>query len=90
MIESLAELTADVFPSEDRVSVAVERVQVAALVLAGGDHRRLDEALALGRADWRDLLVAAGLAEEGWRSLVEAELAPAPAAHIWTARRRHP
>jgi hypothetical protein len=88
VIGSLAGLTHDIFPREARDSVAVERIQVAALIVADGDLRRLNEAVVLGRTDWRDLLVAADLANEGWQDLVEAELAPAPAPHIWIARRR--
>lgn len=60
---------------------------MAALIVAGKDLRRLDEAVALGRTDWRDLLVAAGLADEGWQDLLATELAPVPATHIWMARR---
>ena len=88
VIGSLAELTYGVFPGEARDSVAVERIQVAALILARRDLRRLADALVLGRTDWRDLLVAAGLADEGWQDLVEAELAVTPATHVWMAQRR--
>jgi hypothetical protein len=88
VIGLLADLTRDVFPGEARDSVAIERIQVAALVVAQRDPRRLEEALALGRADWRDLLVAAGLADEGWRDRLEVELATAP--RIWLTRRRPP
>lgn len=80
--EALAGLTAGVFADLARDSIHVERIQVAALVLARGDLRELDEAVALGRTDWRDLLVAAGLGDEGWEALVEEELG-APASHIW-------
>lgn len=90
VIASLAGLTHDVFPGEARDSLPIERIQVAALVLAQRDLRKLDEAVALGRRDWRDLLVGAGLGNEGWQELVAAELAPPPAAHIWVERRRHP
>jgi hypothetical protein len=83
VIAALCELTHGVFPGEARESVAVERIQVAALLLAQGDLRRLDDAMVLGHTDWRDLLVSAGLADEGWQARVEAELAPAPARHIW-------
>jgi hypothetical protein len=91
VIESLAGLTEGVLPGEPRDSVAIERIQVAALVVARGDLRRLKGAVALGRTDWRDLLVSAGLADEDWQDLVAVELAPPPAAHIWTeGRRRRP
>jgi hypothetical protein len=71
---ALAELTREVFPSETRDSLPIERIQLAALLSARGDLRRLDDALVLGRADWRDLLVVADLADDGWRSRVAAEL----------------
>jgi hypothetical protein len=73
---ALIELTSDIFPSETRDSPAIERIQLAALLVAQGDLGGLDGALALGRQDWRDLLVAAGLADEGWQSRVAAELDP--------------
>ncbi|MFI0479499.1 hypothetical protein [Actinomadura sp. 9N215] len=88
VIEALAGLTEGVFSGEPRDSIAVERIQVAALVRAHGRLRKLDEAVALGRRDWRDLLVGAGLAHEGWQQLVENELAPPPSGHAWLARRR--
>ncbi|MER7541512.1 hypothetical protein [Actinomadura sp.] len=81
--EALAGLTSDVFRGEPRDSIHVERIQVAALVLARGHLGELDEAISLGRTDWRDLLVAAGLADEGWQELVENELAVDPAPHAW-------
>ena len=59
VIESLGGLTHGVFPDEPRDSVAVERIQVAALVVAQWDLRQLEGAVALGRTDWRDLLVSA-------------------------------
>lgn len=71
---ALVELTSDIFPSETRDSPAIERIQLAALLVAQGDLGRLDGALALGEQDWRDLLVAAGLADEGWQGRVAAEL----------------
>jgi hypothetical protein len=71
---ALAELTREVFPSEARDSLPIERIQLAALIMAHGDLRRLDDAIVLGRADWRDLLVAAGLADDGWQSRVATEL----------------
>jgi hypothetical protein len=80
---ALAELTREVFPGEARDSVAIERIQLAALLLAQGDLRKLDDAVALGRRDWRDLLVAGGLADEGWQERVAAELEPPPARHIY-------
>jgi hypothetical protein len=73
---ALAELTREVFPSEARDSAAIERIQMAALLAARGDLRKLDDALVLGRADWRDLLVLAGLADGDWQDRVAAELAP--------------
>ncbi|GAB2801075.1 hypothetical protein GCM10027176_01440 [Actinoallomurus bryophytorum] len=73
---ALIELTSDIFPSETRDSPAIERIQVAALLLGRGDLERLDGALDLGRRDWRDLLVAAGLAHEDWPVRVAAELDP--------------
>jgi hypothetical protein len=76
VVAALTELTYDVFPSEARDSVYVERIQLAALLLARGDLRRLDDALVLGHTDWRDLLVNAGLADDGWRERVDSELAP--------------
>lgn len=76
VIEALAGLTVREFPKEPRDSIALERIQVAALVLARGDLPKLDEAVVLGHKDWRDLLVAAGLADEGWRERVDAELTP--------------
>lgn len=79
---ALAELTREVFPGEARDSVAIERIQLAALLLAQGDLSKLDDALALGRRDWRDLLVAAGLADEGWQERVAAELRPPPATQL--------
>jgi hypothetical protein len=90
VIGSLTGLTHGVFPGEARDSIAVERVQVAALVVAQGNLRRLDEAVALGRTDWRDLLVAAGLADEDWQDQLEVELAPASATHIWIVHRQRP
>jgi hypothetical protein len=74
---ALAELTREVFPSEARDSLPIERIQLAALVAAEGDLGRLDDALVLGRQDWRDLLVAAGLADEDWQERMASELRPA-------------
>jgi hypothetical protein len=88
VIGALARLTHDAVPEESRDSAAAERIQVAALVIARSDLRRLDQAVTLGRTDWRDLLVAADLADEDWPDRVEAELPPVPAPHIWTDRRR--
>lgn len=75
---ALGELTSEVLPGEARDSVEIERIQVAALLLAEGDLRKLDDALLLGKTDWRDLLVAGGLADEGWQRRVAAELEPPP------------
>ena len=74
---ALIELTSDIFPSETRDSPAIERIQVAALLAAGGDLGRLDDALVLGKRDWRDLLVLTGLAGGDWQSRVAAVLDPA-------------
>ncbi|WP_153542237.1 hypothetical protein [Actinomadura macrotermitis] len=82
MLSALADLTDALVPEE------AERVQAAALLVARGDLRRLDEAMTLGRADRRDLLVAAGLADENWPDRMETEPLPALAGHIWMARQR--
>jgi hypothetical protein len=87
---ALAELTSDVFEREPRDSIYIERIQVAALILAQGHLGKLDEAVALGRRDWRDLLVAAGLGDEGWQELVETELLVEPAPRAWLARTEKP
>jgi hypothetical protein len=88
VVGALARLTDEVLPREDCFSAAVERIQVAVLIVAQRHLGKLDEAVALGRMDWRDLLVAACLADDGWEQLVETELASAPAPHIWVTRRR--
>ncbi|CND58981.1 Uncharacterised protein [Mycobacterium tuberculosis] len=88
--EALAELTSGVFEGEARDSIHIERIQVAALIMARGHLGELDEAVALGHRDWRDLLVAAGLGDEGWEELVENELLVEPAPHAWIARTGRP
>lgn len=88
--EALAELTSDIFKGEARDSIYIERIQVAALILAHGHLGELGEAVALGHRDWRDLLVAAGLGNEGWQELVENELLVEPAPHAWLARTDRP
>jgi hypothetical protein len=50
---------------------AIERIQVAALKLSGGDFAALSEAVRIANVDWRDVLVAAGFghdtrAHESW------------------------
>ena len=50
---------------------AIERIQVAALKLSGGDFAALIEAVRIANIDWRDVLVAAGFghdtrAHESW------------------------
>ena len=89
VIASLAGLTYRVFPDEARDSIYIERIQVAALIVAQQDLRRLDDAVRLGLTDWRDLLVGAGLADEGWKELVNAELTT-PGPHIWVEHRPRP
>jgi hypothetical protein len=59
---------------EDLASFGMERIQLAALLIAQGNLRKLDDAIRLGRGDWRDVLVAGGLADEGWQDRMEAEL----------------
>jgi len=83
VIAALTELTSEVFTGEPRDALGIERIQLAALILAKGNLRRLDDALVLGKTDWRDLLVSAGLANEGWQERVNAELEAPPAKHIW-------
>jgi hypothetical protein len=63
---------------EDGDSVGIERIQLAALLIAQGNLPKLDDAIRLGRSDWRDLLVAGGLAHEGWHDRMEAELQQPP------------
>jgi hypothetical protein len=70
---ALAWLTSGSF-EEDRDPVGIERIQLAALLIAQGNLRKLDDAIRLGRSDWRDLLVAGGLAHEGWQDRMKAEL----------------
>jgi hypothetical protein len=54
----------------------IERVQAAAVLLAGGSLAELREAVVLGRTDWRDLLVAAGLAHDDWPARLDEALGP--------------
>ena len=75
VVQELAELTEDVLPDLPRDAAAIERIQLAALLVARRQRPSLDEALTLGRTDWRDLLVAANLESRNWRELVDRELA---------------
>jgi hypothetical protein len=58
-------------PAEQSWAELRERVQMAALLLSGGDLAQLDTALARGAADWRNLLTGAGLADSDWRAVLE-------------------
>jgi len=54
-----------------------ERIQAAIVLRAGGDIRRLREAVALTATDWRDTLVGAGLDDDDWPERLDEELGPA-------------
>jgi hypothetical protein len=58
--------------------LASERIQAAIVLLAGGDLRRLRQAIDLAASDWRDVLVAAGLADENWPQRLDEELGEPP------------
>ncbi|MFE6485998.1 hypothetical protein ACFVGN_24130 [Streptomyces sp. NPDC057757] len=77
VIGHLARLTHEIFADGTPRTLDVERIHAAVLIVARGDRRGFDRALALGRTDWRDLLVGAGLGDEGWEGLLEAGLGPA-------------
>ncbi len=75
-VEVLGQLSALAAPAaEADWAEARERVQMAALVLSGGDSAQLSSALALAALDWRDLLVAAGLADSDWPEVLRRALA---------------
>jgi hypothetical protein len=50
--------------AKDASDAAIERIQIAALKVSGGDLDGLVRAIELAQRDWRDLLVAAGFAED--------------------------
>ncbi|MFE4172417.1 hypothetical protein ACFRR7_10195 [Streptomyces sp. NPDC056909] len=52
----------------------IERLMAAVVLTAGGDVRRVGEAVQWGLQDWRDLLVAGGLAHEDWPAVLDREL----------------
>ena len=60
VLEALASLEDPVRPRE------LSRVQLAIVMLAGGDRVRFEEALEVARIDWRDTLCAAGLENDDW------------------------
>jgi len=68
----LAERCGETLPgTDDWPPHAIERIQVAALKLSGGDFAALIEAVRIANIDWRDVLVAAGFghdtrAHESW------------------------
>ncbi len=45
------------------------RVQIAALMIAGGDIELLHKAIKQSQVDWRDTLMAAGLGNSNWPSV---------------------
>ena len=62
--------------SYDPRMLASERVQAAIVLVAGGDRRRLRDALDLAATDWRDLLVWAELADADWPARLDRALGP--------------
>jgi hypothetical protein len=52
---------------------AIDRIHLAAVLLANGNLPALREWVALGVVDWRDLLVDAGLANADWPDVLRAQ-----------------